>query len=61
MTRTYELRTPIGKRAHMTFETEDAARRRMAEVAHKMPLELVMITTTRTERVIATPEGPRNG
>jgi hypothetical protein len=60
MTRTYELRTPVGKRAHMVFECEDAARRRMAAVASRMPLELVEITTTRTERVIATPEN-RNG
>ena len=52
MTRTYELRTPIGKRPHMTFETEDAARRRMEQVANRLPLELVEVITTRQERVI---------
>ena len=61
MTRTYELRTPVGKRQYMTFEREEDGLRRMAEVAHKIPLELVEITTTRAVRVIATPEGTRNG
>lgn len=52
MTRTYELRTARGAR-HMVFDTLDGARERRDRVASRIPLQIVEVTTTTQERVIA--------